>query len=396
MTDKFQEPLNDGESDGDQFSETSPEPSPLTENIIRYATPVITIVLIGVVALVLSRLVDDVKPASEVDLQATAAAIAEPTLNAASGLSPDGAEIPAIVDPSQVFSLRINRKIEPNTTIPNRARVNISTYTVQRGDSVFSIADQFGLRPETILWGNYASLKDNVRELSVDQELNILPTDGTFHRYSVGESLTSIGSFYQVDPEAIITWPGNNLDPYETDPDSPNISDGSWLIIPGGQRELQDWGPPPISRNNPAAAAYYGDGYCGEITEGPVGNGTFMWPTPGTYISGFDYNAAIHPGIDIGGAEGNAIFATDTGVVVFAGWSNYGYGYMIVLDHGSGWQSAYAHLAGVGVFCGQGVAQGTVIGQLGNTGNSSGAHLHFELYSSLYGKVNPWNFLIKP
>jgi murein DD-endopeptidase MepM/ murein hydrolase activator NlpD len=82
--------------------------------------------------------------------------------------------------------------------------------------------------------------------------------------------------------------------------------------------------------------------------------------------------------------------------VVYAGWSNYGYGYLIVIDHGTGWQSAYAHLSGVGVYCGQSVAQGDVIGALGSTGNSSGPHLHFELLSSIYGKVNPWDFLIRP
>ena len=76
--------------------------------------------------------------------------------------------------------------------------------------------------------------------------------------------------------------------------------------------------------------------------------------------------------IDIGGTEGAPIFASDHGVVVFAGWSNYGYGYMIVLDHGNTWQTAYAHLSGVGVICGQSVYQGDVIGALGSTGNSSG------------------------
>jgi len=95
--------------------------------------------------------------------------------------------------------------------------------------------------------------------------------------------------------------------------------------------------------------------------------------------------------VDIGGAEGNPIYATDSGVVVFAGWSSYGYGYMIVLDHGNGWQSAYAHLSAVGVGCGQSVYQGGQIGGLGNTGNSSGPHLHFEL--SINGaKVNPLDY----
>jgi murein DD-endopeptidase MepM/ murein hydrolase activator NlpD len=99
----------------------------------------------------------------------------------------------------------------------------------------------------------------------------------------------------------------------------------------------------------------------------------------------------VHAAIDIGGSEGNAIYASDHGVVVYAGWSNWGYGYLIVIDHGTGWQTAYAHLSGVGVTCGQSVFQGTVIGALGNTGNSSGAHLHFEMVFNGV-KVNPLNF----
>ena len=381
---------------GESPQENNAEAPKPTNPMMRYITPVITIVLIGMVALFLSNLIEDVMPASQADLQATALAIAQPTMNAASGLSPDGASVPAFAPGQMLYSLGISRRIEPKTTIPSRTRVKVIEYTVQQGDSVFSIAEQFGLRPETILWGNYTALKDNVRELSVGQVLNILPTDGTYHYYSVGENLNQIADKFETDAEAIINWPGNNLDPYETDPADPKIADGTWLIIPNGKRELQDWGPPPISRQNPAAAKYYGDGYCGQVYEGPVGNGTFVWPTVATYLSGYDYNAAIHPGIDIGGAEGNAIYSVDAGVVVYAGWSNYGYGYLIVIDHGGGWQSAYAHLSGIGVFCGQGVSQGSHIGQLGNTGNSSGAHLHFELVSEIWGKVNPWNFLIKP
>ncbi len=91
------------------------------------------------------------------------------------------------------------------------------------------------------------------------------------------------------------------------------------------------------------------------------------------------------------GAEGNPIYATDSGVVVYAGWSDYGYGYLIVIDHGTGWQSAYAHLSAVAVGCGQSVYQGGYIGALGNTGNSSGAHLHFELIIN-GAKVNPLDY----
>jgi murein DD-endopeptidase MepM/ murein hydrolase activator NlpD len=82
--------------------------------------------------------------------------------------------------------------------------------------------------------------------------------------------------------------------------------------------------------------------------------------------------------------------------VVYAGWNDYGYGNLIILDHGNGWESRYAHLSQVNVSCGQNVGQGDVIGLMGSTGNSTGPHLHFELMNSTLGKVNPLDFLPAP
>jgi len=305
-----------------------------------------------------------------------------------------GVILPEYSQPDSAFFGGIPRLAEPVTIIPSRPRVNVIPYTVVMGDNLFDIAAQFGLKPESILWANYETLQDNPRLIKPEQVLNILPVDGVYYRYNIGESLRGIAQNHGVSPEAIIEWPGNYLDPYETDPDNPGISDGTLLIIPGGETDLVDWGPPPISRLNPAVAAYYGEGHCGEIYQGPVGTYTFIWPTPSTILSGFSYTPGIHEAIDIGGNEGDVVWATDSGVVVFAGWSQYGYGNLIVIDHGNGWQSAYAHLSGIGARCGQGVNQGDQIGNLGNTGNSSGAHLHFELQHESYGKVNPLDYVI--
>jgi LysM repeat protein len=303
--------------------------------------------------------------------------------------------LPDFSTPESTFINGIPRLVSLDTTIPNRPSVDVTTYEVKPGDNLFVIAEKYGLRPETVLWGNYEVLRDNPQFLSPGQELNILPTDGVYYQWVEGDNLNSIASFFRVEPEVILDYPGNRLLTNMTDPTTPDIAVGTWLIIPGGKRVLKDWGPPAITRSNPAVAAYYGEGYCGNIYEGAIGIGSFIWPTVATTLSGYDYSPPIHNGIDIAGAEGNAIFATDSGVVVFAGWSQYGYGYLIVLDHGNGWQSAYAHLSAVSVICGQSVAQGTVIGGLGTTGNSTGPHLHFELRNDMYGKVNPWDFLIR-
>ncbi|OGO39207.1 MAG: hypothetical protein A2W35_16930 [Chloroflexi bacterium RBG_16_57_11] len=285
----------------------------------------------------------------------------------------------------------ISRKINLKTIIPTRPRVNVITYTVQTGDNLFLIAQNYGIKPATMLFGNYVALQDNPRLLKPDQVLNILPVDGAYHEWKEGDTLESVAQYYAVDPSAIINYPGNFLDLAEISQGKTGIQPGTNVIVPGGTRPIKDWGPPAISRTNPAVARYYGEGACGSIYEGAIGTGTFVWPTTDHSISGFTFDSGVHPAVDIGGAEGNPVYATDSGVVVFAGWSDYGYGYMVVLDHGNGWQSAYAHLSAVGASCGQSVYQGGQIGALGNTGNSSGPHLHFEL--SIEGaKVNPLDY----
>ena len=299
--------------------------------------------------------------------------------------------LPIVSDDGAESGIGIRRKALLYTLIPSRPRSDVITYTVQTGDSLFSIADTFGVKPETLLWGNFETLEDNPHLLSKDQVLNVLPVDGTYYQWHEGDNLQSIASYFSIETEDILSYSGNSFDLTLANAESPGLEDGQWIIVPGGKRAIKDWGPPAISRSNPASAKYYGAGHCGSVYEGAFGTGTFVWPTPATYISGYQYSG-IHPAIDIGGATGNAVFATDSGVVVFSGWSNYGYGYMIVIDHGNGWQSAYAHLSAVAVTCGQSVYQGGYIGALGSTGNSSGPHLHFELvYNG--AKPNPLDYL---
>lgn len=299
--------------------------------------------------------------------------------------------LPIVGEDSTEGGIGIRRKALLYTLIPSRPRSDVITYTVQTGDSLFSIADAFGVKPETLLWGNFDILEDNPHLLSKDQVLNILPVDGTYYQWHEGDNLQSIASFFKAEIDDILSYSGNKFDLTLANAETPGLEDGQWIIVPGGKRAIKDWGPPAISRSNPASAKYYGAGHCGSVYEGAYGTGTFVWPTTATYISGYQYSG-IHPAIDIGGATGNAVFATDSGVVVFSGWSNYGYGYMVVIDHGNGWQSAYAHLSAVAVTCGQSVYQGGYIGALGSTGNSSGPHLHFELvYNG--AKPNPLDYL---
>jgi murein DD-endopeptidase MepM/ murein hydrolase activator NlpD len=292
----------------------------------------------------------------------------------------------------------IPRLAQVHTIIPSRPRQEVVKYAVEEGDTIFGIAEKFGLEPETVLWGNYYILLDDPHALQPGQELNILPVNGTYHEWQQGEGLNGISSYYGVKPEDIINYPANNLDTAAVgDFANPNIAPGTWLIVPNGRREFVSWSAPlGVTRENPAYARVLGPGACDAVSGGAVGYGAFIWPSNKHYLSGFDYSPnANHWGIDIAGNDGEGVYATDAGVIVYAGWNNYGYGNMILIDHGGGFQSLYAHLSGLNVGCGQSVGQGDVIGAIGSTGRSSGSHLHFEIMTSSF-KINPWDVLPPP
>jgi murein DD-endopeptidase MepM/ murein hydrolase activator NlpD len=247
----------------------------------------------------------------------------------------------------------------PHTIIPERVREEISTYVVQSGDTIYGIAGKFGLDPETIMWSN-AELENAPDLLSVGQELTILPVNGVYHQVGEGDTIEAIAETFKADPAAIVNYPLNQLDP-----DNPVITPGQWVVVPGGSK-------PFIPRTVTA--------YTGPIPEGAsTGSGTFAWPASGAIYQGF---FPWHPAIDIAGYIGAPVLAADSGYVIVAGWSNVGYGYHVVVDHGNGFQTLYAHLNSIYVSVGNNVAQGQQIGEMGNTGNATGPHLHFEVRQS--------------
>ena len=291
----------------------------------------------------------------------------------------------------------ISRSAQIHTNVPSRPRQEISVYIVQEGDTVFGIADKFGLEPQTILWGNYNTLLDDPHSLKPGQELNILPVDGVYWEWLGGLTFGSWAEFYGVTAADIIEFPGNHIDPNTIgDYNNANIKNGTWLIIPNGKREFVNWSAPlGVTRENPASARVLGAGACDPTSGGAVGYGSYVYPTNKHYLSGFDYSEKTnHLGLDFAGNEGEGVYAADAGVVVYAGWNDYGYGNMIMVDHGNGFQSLYAHLNAFNVGCGQSVGQGEGIGAIGSTGRSSGPHLHFELMAGT--KVNPWSYLPPP
>ena len=288
----------------------------------------------------------------------------------------------------------IPRLSEFHTIIPEQVRYDVTQYEVQTGDTIFGIAEKFNLDPETIMWGNQYIFGDDPHNLIPGQVINILPVNGVYYDWHTGDGLNGVAEYFGVTVDDILDYPGNRLDKDAIgDYAFPNIEEGTWLIVPNGTRDFVSWSAPTITRDNPAVAKIFGDGYCGEVYDGPIGTGTFVWPAVERWLSGYDYSPETnHYGIDIAGDFGHGIFASDDGVVVYAGLNDWGYGNVVVIDHGNDWQTVYAHLDSISVGCGASVYQGQVIGLMGSTGNSSGPHLHFEMRLGST-KVNPWNFL---
>jgi murein DD-endopeptidase MepM/ murein hydrolase activator NlpD len=358
----------------------------LGESFLRAGTALLTVALIGVVVWVV-RLFFAQEPQA-VSLVNAGASV--PTVVVAGG---------APIQQEIVDSFGgVPRLAQVDTTIPSRPRQEIIKYKVVEGDTIFGIAENFGLEPRTVLWGNYYVLLDDPHALKAGQELNILPVNGTYHEWQQGEGLNGVAKYYGVTPEDIINYPANGLS-MDTIGDfaAPNIQPGTWLIVPNGRREFISWSAPlGVTRENPASARVLGPGACDPVSGGAVGYGTFVWPASKHYLSGFDYSPSTnHWGLDLAGDEGEGAYATDAGVVVYAGWNNYGYGNMIMVDHGNNFQSLYAHLSGISVGCGQSVGQGELIGNIGSTGRSSGSHLHFEI-RAISSWVNPWDVLPPP
>jgi murein DD-endopeptidase MepM/ murein hydrolase activator NlpD len=295
--------------------------------------------------------------------------------------------LPDLTIPQAAGSL--SRVVDLDTIIPKRSDPKVVKYTVDRGDSVFGIAEFYEIDPETVLWANYDLLNDNPDFLEPGMELNIPPINGVYYTWEEGDTLEDVAARFESSVEEITLFPGNKLDLIE-----PEINPGDLVMVPGGKREFRQWIVPTIPRGAAGVSkSLYGPGACDGGYTGAYGSGAFIYPTFNHTLSGNDYWSG-HLGIDLAAGAGDQIRAADSGVVVFSGWATGGYGYMVMIDHGNGYQTLYAHLNQTIAGCGQSVGQGGVIGLAGSTGNSTGVHLHFEVrYQG--GFISPW-FVLPP
>ncbi len=264
---------------------------------------------------------------------------------------------------------------------PILARQHVLKYTVQEGDSLFSIAQRFGLDPNTIFWSNTEQLQDNVNLLVVGLELYILPVDGVYHVSNGEESIAEIAAGYGVTAGDILYSRYNQLDDQssETIPKA-----GLRIVVPAGVREYISWQAPiqtgtTSGSANPEGSVFLGS--CQETYTGSGGSGDWQNPMGGgAYRVTNGFHPTAHPGYDFAADYAAPIYASETGVVVFAGWHREGgYGELVIIDHGNAFTSYYAHLSSRFVGCGDQISKGQLLGEMGMTGNASGIHLHFEI-----------------
>jgi len=256
------------------------------------------------------------------------------------------------------------------TSISAKPRDKIINYTVTKGDTISTIAEKFGVSENTIKWENGLTSDD----ITVGDTLKILPVTGMSYKVQKGDSVYTIAKKFDTEAQKVVDFPFNDF----ANPETFSLVEGQILIVPDAIKPSQQ---PYIRRQV-------------FIAQGPVsitGSG-FTWPLHGI-ISQFA--AWYHMAIDITSSVGTPIVAAQSGrvVAVNAGSWNYGYGTDVEIDNGAGFASHYAHLSGLNVGVGQPVEAGkTVIGWVGLTGRTTGAHLHFEVKRN-GALINPLNVL---
>lgn len=231
----------------------------------------------------------------------------------------------------------------------------ITLYEVRPGDTLSQIAEMFSVTSNTILWANDIASATTIQPGDM---LIILPIVGVQHIVKSGDTVESLAKKYEGDADEIRSF--NRLD-------GDGLAIGDTLVVPGGNMHIA---ATTIRSAVSSSRASSGGG--------AAATGSFVHPAPGAVrtqgIHG--YNA-----VDFGGAHGSTVRAAGTGEVIVSkssGW-NGGYGNYIVIRHSNGSQTLYAHMSSNAVGVGAIVAAGDTIGAIGNTGRSTGPHLHFEV-----------------
>lgn len=239
-------------------------------------------------------------------------------------------------------------------------RPDVVIYVVQPGDSDWSIARQFDLDIDTLRFSN-EWMRRNPDLIYPGQEVVILPVRGAYVTVAAGDTLEGIARRYGVPPDVIRSFPLNHID-------GTTLRVGQELVIPDGRLDYAERVLPP----------------------GPGRGYALAWPLRGDLTQGY---RGGHPALDIGAFYGAGVYASAAGSVVYARFSPDGWlGFRVIIAHGNGLRTAYNHMSDILVEEGETVSRGQQIGQVGSTGNSTGPHLHFQVYQGSQ-PTNPFNYL---
>lgn len=243
----------------------------------------------------------------------------------------------------------------------SRPPVRLTTYEVQPGDTLSAIAASFNTSTASLAQLNGLSSPDRI---SVGMELSVMENaSGIVVKVTEGDTLWDISRRYGVSIAEIEK--ANNLDSSQV------LNVGMTLILPGASARSV----PVVSRSS-----------------------SFRWPIQGSLTSGYGWRThpitgkqSFHDGLDIAASTGTSIGAAAGGTVKHAGWLG-GYGRLVIIDHGDGLETRYAHMSSIGVSTGQSVSAGETIGYVGQTGDATGPHVHFEIRKN--GRtLNPRDYL---
>lgn len=241
------------------------------------------------------------------------------------------------------------------TKISPKPRDSIIVHKVEKGETISTIAESYGIDADTIRWANNLSSDS----LTVGDELKILPVSGMAHKVIAGDTIYTIAKKYDTDTQKIINFPFNDF----ADPENFTLAQGQTLIVPDGIK------PKAVIRSPRPAPQFTPD----TLAQGSAG---YVWPTLGTITQ---YPVWYHLAIDIANSSAPSVVAAKAGRVEYVGCQRVGYGCHVILSNGDGIETVYAHLQRIDVSGGQDVGQGQQLGQMGSTGRSTGTHLHFEV-----------------
>ncbi len=294
---------------------------------------------------------------------------------------------PNLVVPGTIAAL----PYEEPTEGPLAARTKTENYVVKEDDTISTIAQRFGVNVGTILWNNGLQERQYIRP---GDTLRIPPVSGMLAKINKGDTLSKIAQRYDGDAEEIANF--NNLSQAD------NLQPGTEIMVPGGK-------PPAIEQTRTQILAQAGgkkqtiERFTAEPVVAPSNikrpadldskeqpKTRLLWPTSGHVIT--QYFGWKHIGLDIDGDYSSPLYASADGVIETSGWSNAGYGLMVLIDHGNGLKTRYGHASKLFVKKGDTVKRGQVIAMMGTTGRSTGTHIHYEVIIN-GKKVNPLGYI---